>query len=66
MGKNSFFPQFFPSKNDNLSQFRRNLFKIVPPFPPTFEGVFAEILHRPFGIFNKIDTLFVLSLDIRP
>ena len=37
---------------------------MFPPSPPTFEGVFAEILIGPFGIFNKIDIPFVLCLTI--
>ena len=40
--------------------------KSIPSSPATSEGVFTKILHRLFGIFNKIDTLFVLSLTILP
>ena len=38
----------------------------IPSSPTHSEGVFADILPGPFGIFNKIDILFVLSLTILP
>ena len=36
----------------------------TPSSPATSEGVFAEILPRPFGIYNKLEALFDLSLKI--
>ena len=36
----------------------------IPSSPATSEGVFAEILPRPFGIYNKMEVLFVLGLTI--
>ena len=41
-GKNFFLPQFFPSKNDNLSHFFRMDVTIVPPLPPHFRGRFCK------------------------
>ena len=64
-GKRNFFSRdFFPRKMTIYSTFLGWMSRLFPHSPLTFEGIFIEILNGPFGIFNKIGTLLILSLTI--
>ena len=64
MGKYFFFCNFSPRKMTIYLTFLGWMSRLFPHSPLTFEGIFIEILNGPFGIFNKIGTLLILSLTI--
>ena len=67
MGKGFFLTAIFPlGKWHFVAHFWCQFQNTSPSSPATSEGVFAEIFSRPFGIFNKMEVLFVLGLTIWP
>ena len=61
-----FFHNFSPRKMTIYSTFLISMSEFFCSIHPSFEGIFIRILTGPFGIFNKIDALFDLSLTILP